>query len=120
MKAAIEQLLKLAVEEAGDPARERMFQMCSTLCIHRGVRPDEEEGLSAEWKASPPGMAGGPVRLLYSRGVDNEAGKPCENPGKELMDSRQPELYLPVDCSECGPCRARTRVHQEILTAAKR
>ena len=93
----------------GDAERERCFSMCITLCLHRGVRPDELALIGRDWhEAEPVDLAGGPLEILYARGVpDVESAKPCHRPGKRLIDLRRIDLWFPVDCGECPPCVAR-------------
>lgn len=97
----------------GDPEHERCFRMNATICIHRALSSDEEATLSAEWCALPAiHLAGGPVELLWSRGVqDTPSVRPCKSPGKRWLDRR---TWVPVDCGRCAPCRARLAIEESV------
>ena len=112
LRAFVEEPLRAALTGAGDRERERLFRMNITLCIHRGVTPAEESHLSQEWKDAPCGLAGGPVELLRSKGVNNVAGAPCKNPSRQSLIPGRPDLWFPMDCGECAPCLAREEVWQ--------
>lgn len=96
----------------GDQSRERFFRMCITACLHRGIRDDELRLIPAWWHdAEAVDIAGGPVEVLWSKGVPEIASAmPCHNPGKRLLDPFRPDLWFPVDCGECEPCVARANV----------
>jgi hypothetical protein len=83
-----------------------------TLCVHRGIRSDELALIPRWWhEADAVDIAGGPLEVLWSRGVpDVPSANPCHAPGKQYLDPRRKDLWLPVDCGECPPCRARTAV----------
>lgn len=92
----------------GQANRERCFRMNVTLCLHRGARPEEIEGLPAEWHADEWGSAGGPVEVLWENGVKALASAmPCEDPGRRVAIEGRPDLWIPVDCGDCPPCKAR-------------
>jgi hypothetical protein len=99
----------------GDPKRERTFRMCITLCIHRGLGPRELRRLPRWWHEAPArDMAGGPLEIISSRGVpDIASARPCINPVRRPIDPRRPDLYLPMDCERCEPCRARKALERE-------
>ncbi len=108
-----EWLLKnVALKNAGDESRERMFRMCITACLHRGIRDDELDQIPQWWfDAEAIDIAGGPIEILYAKGVpDIESAKPCHHPRKQLIDLRRTDLYFPRDCGECPPCVARASV----------
>lgn len=97
-----------ALEGVGDLNHERLFRMNITLCLHRAARPEEVEALPASWHGDSSGMAGGPVACIWSRGIpDVPSTRPCENPGRQLPDPDRPDLWIPLDCGTCEPCRAR-------------
>lgn len=93
----------------GDPARERAFRMCSTLCIHRALSKAEELQLPASWWTEPAvDLAGGSLEILYERGCASPLStRPCHNPTREPISPANPKLYFPLDCGDCPPCRAR-------------
>lgn len=98
--------LDFLLDGLGDPGRQRSFRMCITLCRHRALTDLEHDALPDYWHAEPArDIAGGPVEVLWARGIDDTPGvRPCEHP------SRQPirrDLWLPVDCGSCPPCLAR-------------
>lgn len=103
-----EHLAHEALRGVGNPACERAFRMNITFCIHRAVSAREVERLPAEWSCSAGGLAGGPVEVLWSRGMAHRpAAMPCEAPGHLVIDQARPDLWVPSDCSHCEPCRAR-------------
>jgi len=77
-----------ALAGAGDESRERMFRMCITACLHRGIRDDELDQIPQWWfDAEAVDIAGGPIEIIYAKGVpDIESAKPCRKPGKRLID----------------------------------
>src|SRR5262245_10666492 len=79
-----------ALNGVGDPGRERAFRMNITFCIHRALNADEVAALPACWLNSPGGFAGGPVQVLWSRGIEHRAASmPCERPTRlVVMDDR--------------------------------
>lgn len=105
-------LLEL-LEGIGNPEHERCFRMNATICIHRALSAGEEATLSAEWCALPAiHLAGGPVELLWSRGVqDTPSVRPCKSPGKKWIDRR---TWVPLDCGRCAPCRARADIEDGV------
>ena len=101
-------VLRWGLLGVGDYARERVFRMNVTLCLHRGVTEDEAAGLPAEWHAATSGMAGGPLEVLEERGVRSlPSARPCHNPEHVIIVSSRPDLWVPGDCGKCGPCVAR-------------
>lgn len=95
----------------GDRDRERAFRMNITFCIHRAVSDAEKTKLPAAWDGSAGGMAGGPVEVLWSRGIGHRpAAMPCCNPSHHVIDGKRPDLWVPVDCGACEPCRARAEI----------
>jgi len=101
-----------ALEDAGEPSRERRFRMRGTLCVHRAIRPDELGQIPSWWHAADAiDIAGGPIEVLSERGIAHvESAQPCHNHGRHVINPRRPDLYVPVDCGECPPCRARQAV----------
>lgn len=97
------------LEGVGDESREVLFRMNITLCRHRGLTDDEEARLPASFKSfCATDTAGTAVELLWRRGVSSMAVEPCENPGREsLVGNPDPDLWLPIPCGKCPPCRAR-------------
>jgi hypothetical protein len=92
----------------GDSSRERLFRMTSTLCLHRATTDDEAAGMAKACDITNPGLAGGPVEILWSKGVAvSDSCKPCERFRRGVIDPRRPDLYIPVDCGKCVPCVAR-------------
>jgi hypothetical protein len=114
-------LSNVALAGAGDESRVRMFRMCITACLHRGIRDDELRQIPHWWfDAEAVDIAGGPVEIIYARGVpDIESAKPCHRPRKQVLDLRRLDLWLPVDCGECSPCRARATVRTCAIPLAR-
>lgn len=111
------QALENALTGAGNPAHQRLFRMNVTLCLHRACSEREIERLPSDFYAAGGGLAGGPLEILEERGMpDLPRGKPCENPGRYIMDARRPDLWLPEDCQKCPPCLDRA----SIRTATER
>lgn len=107
--AAVSATLDTLLAGVGDPAHEREFVMCVTLCRHRALTEAEFAQLPAWWhEADAVDIAGGPVAVRWSRGVPaTPAIEPCTNPGRERVGDPIGGLYLPEDCGQCEPCRAR-------------
>lgn len=92
----------------GDDGRERAFRMNITFCIHRAVSEQEKLNLSGEWQGARGGLAGGPVAVLWSKGIEHRpAAMPCRSPGRLVIEPTRPDLWVPEDCGQCEPCRAR-------------
>lgn len=94
----------------GDEARERLFRMNVTMCLHRAAT-DAEVRTQPEWFLSAPGcgLAGGPVEVLWENVPGAASTKPCRAPRKHVLDRSDALMWLPVDCGKCPPCRARAR-----------
>ncbi len=107
--ARVSATLDVALEGVGDADHEREFRMCITLCRHRALTQEEFEQLPDWWhEADAVDLAGGPVEVLWSRNVPETAGtQPCEHPDKQHIGGG---LWLPFDCGQCSPCRARAEV----------
>jgi hypothetical protein len=100
-----------ALRGCGDPTKERLFRMNVTLCLHRAATRQEVAGLPEGWRADEGAMAGGPVAVIWSRGVPCPPScLPCRDPGKYLPDPKRPDLWVPLDCQKCPPCLARAEV----------
>lgn len=117
---AVGRLRSVVLRGVGDETRERLFRMNVTLCLHRAVSDAELEGFPAGWKCSPGGLAGGPVEILWSKGVvESPSCRPCENPRWDTrLEPDRPDLALPIDCGRCGPCLARKHIAETGLLPA--
>ena len=92
----------------GDPHRERAFRMNITFCVHRAVSAEEALRLPKEWAAAVGGMAGPPVEVLWSRGIEHTlASMPCRAPGRLVIDPQRQDLWVPEGCGKCDVCEAR-------------
>lgn len=110
-----ERLAHSTLAGAGDPSRERAFRMNITFCLHRAVSAAEQTRLPACWRDAPGFLAGGPVEVLWSRGIAHRpAALPCAAPGQIVLDPARPDLWFPEDCGRCGPCRARAAILSAI------
>lgn len=109
--------LELALTGLGDESRQRQFRMCSTMCRHRAVTPAEADHLPESWwSEAARDIAGGPVELLWERGLPPSPGsRPCEHPSWMAIDRRDPRLKFPIDCGECEPCRVRAACHSRPM-----
>lgn len=116
--AIAERLAHEALTGVGDPDRERAFRMNITFCIHRAISVAEAERMPAEWPCAIGGLAGGPVAVLWSRGVPHRpAAMPCRKPTKLIIDERRPDLWVPEDCGQCQPCQARLAIDRARFRA---
>jgi hypothetical protein len=50
--------------------------------------------------------------VLWENVPGGDSTKPCHHPYRRQL-CRSPLLWLPVDCGNCPPCRARRRVEEE-------
>jgi hypothetical protein len=110
------EILGLALHGVGDGRWERLFRMCATLCLHRGLHEEEIEHLPTGGALSR-NLAGGPVVVYYSRGVPEGVVScdPCHDPGQRVLSrpgARWP-ISLPVDCGQCPPCRQRATIEAD-------
>lgn len=104
-------ILRDVVHGVGDPTRERLFRMNITLCMHRALTDEEVAGLPKSWHAAAPmDIAGGPVEVLRESTPGALSTQPCKKPGKRVIMMKQPELWLPIDCGKCPPCKARAAI----------
>jgi len=106
--AAGHELLRRVLNGVGDPDQERLFRMNVTLCVHRAASKSEMKRLPPAFtEAEPIDIAGGPVEVLWENVPGDPSTKPCERPRKHMLDYRQPEVWIPIDCQRCTPCIAR-------------
>lgn len=102
----------------GDADRQRSFRMNVTLCRHRALTPEEVAGLPDSFHDAPAiDIAGGPVEVLWENVPTRPSTQPCESPGRYTMDAARPDLWVPVDCGRCAPCRARAQIETYCPTA---
>lgn len=106
-RAAIARL-KAMLAEVGDVARTRVFRMNVTMCLHKAVTDAELVSLVPAW-ADGKGVdiAGGPVEVLEETVPGAASTRPCENPQRGVINRARPDLWIPIDCGSCEPCRAR-------------
>jgi hypothetical protein len=105
-------LLRAALGPVGNPARERVFRMQVTICLHRAATADEIAGLSCSLdEASAIDIAGGPVEILEETEPGAPSTRPCLNVRRHQFDSGDRDLWVPIDCGICEPCRARRLVN---------
>lgn len=105
------EVLHRVLDGVGDPSKERLFRMNVSLCLHRGATVEEIAGLPQRWQDDTAGMAGGPVEVLWEMGCKAlSSALPCERPEHILPDLRRPDLWIPNDCGECDPCKARLEI----------
>lgn len=110
MKFAERQLKKL-LRRVGNPEKERCFRMNITVCLHRAATLEEVMGLPPSWHDDHSGIAGGPVEVLWSKGCkESSSAQPCKDPERHILDPSRPDLWIPMDCGECGPCMARAAI----------
>lgn len=119
MRAQARKYLWAHVRNVGDHNRFRLFRMQVTTCLHVAVSDEELERLPAAWREWPgTALAGGPVEVLEERGIpDIPSTKPCHNPTREPIPGNEydpGELWVPIDCGRCPPCRARAAIEREI------
>lgn len=112
--AASKALLRQVLGPAGNAARERIFRMQVTVCIHRALRPEEVDSLPDYFHRDPAvDLAGGPVEILEETEVGLASTKPCANPERIPLDPTNPLLWFPGDCGRCASCRARIASTEE-------
>jgi hypothetical protein len=111
MRAARKAIYERVLAGVGDEARERGFRMNATLCVHRALSDAEIAALPDGWMKMPAiDVAGGPVEVLWRTplAIDAPSTRPCVNPTRmPLPGTNDPDLWVPVDCGACEPCRAR-------------
>ena len=84
-----------------------------TLCLHRQASAEEVAALPEAWHKAPSGMAGGPVEILWERGVKATASAlPCHDPGRAAPIPGRSDLWVPIDCGVCPPCLARLQIEK--------
>lgn len=111
MRKRAENALYNVLLRVGDKNRERMFRMNITLCLHRACSEAEKAKLPSYFNDAPGGLAGGPVELIFTKGLPaRPAALPCENPTHHPIDPRRPDLWFPLDCGKCEPCKARAAI----------
>ena len=97
-----------ALVGAGNNNRERAFRMNITFCVHRALSEDEQARLPSSWQDAVGGLAGPPVEILWSRGIEHTlASMPCRSPLWLVVDANRPDLRVPEGCGACDVCRAR-------------
>src|SRR5262245_57176181 len=114
-RAAGEGILREWLAGLGDPARERLFRMQVTLCLHRAIGPREGEAMPAWfWAAPAVGLAGGPVEILWENTPGGPSTQPCAHPTRHPFPGERwdPDLWIPEDCGACPSCLARTRIEE--------
>lgn len=96
------------VDGVGNTARERLFRMNVTLCLHRAAT-DSEVRAQGSWFLEAPGcgLAGGPVEVLKETEPGDPSTRPCQNPNRYPIERGHPFGWIPVDCGVCDPCLAR-------------
>jgi hypothetical protein len=105
-------LMRSVIAGLGDESRERIFRMNVTLCLHRALTEAEILALPEYFHTDPPiDIAGGPVKIIWENTPGSPSTRPCENPIRDYETFRgHPELWIPEDCGQCGPCLARARI----------
>lgn len=101
----------------GDRRRERLFRMNVTLCLHRALTDDEVAALPGGCAFTSVNLAGGLVEVLWESEPGSDSTKPCEVPIRQPFPGEpfDPDLWLPIDCQKCGPCRARMAIESEAM-----
>ena len=113
-------MLRRVLDGVGDPDQERLFRMNVTLCVHRALTMAETEALPVSFTtADPIDIAGGPVEVLWENIQGSLSTRPCTHPRKLMLDSRQPEIWIPQDCTLCPPCKARAALPSYYPVAAR-
>src|SRR5262245_66552327 len=90
-------LLRRCVGPAGNPARERVFRMQITICLHRAITAEESQQLPGWFHEAPPtDLAGGPIEIGFEIEDSWRSTKPCHAPLKDPLDGTTPWLYVPL------------------------
>ncbi len=107
----MERVLDAVLDGVGDESRERSFRMNVTLCRHRALTAEEVEALPDYFEEDPPlDLAGGPVEILWETEPGRASTRPCVAPEHRTMDPYRLDLWIPDDCGECAPCKARAEI----------
>lgn len=115
----MEQTLLDVLEGVGDLEAERLFRMNVTLCIHRALTEDEVANLPPEFHTCEAiDLAGGPIEILRQNVPPRPSTMPCEHPTQHTLVPGRPDLWLPLDCGECEPCKARAAIESYHPEAA--
>lgn len=119
-QALVREVLFELLDRVGNEARQRLFRMNLTTCLHRAATADEVRRLPAFFhEARPIDLAGGPVEILWQTEVDRPSTQPCEHMGRRIVNPERPDLWFPEDCGACDPCRARATLESYVgLTQA--
>lgn len=103
-----EKIARRALRGVGDSGRQRAFRMNITFCVHRALKATERAALTASFFQAVGGVAGPPVEVLWSRGIEHRlAAMPCRDPAKMVVVPDRPDLWVPVGCESCDVCEAR-------------
>lgn len=107
----------MALSPVGDQQWERLFRMCATLCLHRGLADAELETLPTGCQLGR-ALAGAPVVVYYSRGIP--AGlvscDPCHDPRRQYIIRGKWPVWIPIDCGGCPPCTQRIQIEADPLS----
>lgn len=107
--------MKKVLGPLGDKSKERHFRMNATLCIHRALSAAEVAQLPDEFTCAPAlDIAGGPVAILWESEEGAISTRPCANPEHMILDPKQPELWVPIDCGKCPSCVARIAAQARV------
>jgi hypothetical protein len=100
----------------GDESKERCFRMNMTMCLHRAATDEEVKSLPKTWQQQLPGLAGGPIEILWSTVPISDSARPCHAPTPLVAIKNRPDLFIPQDCHQCLPCKARLALCANVVS----
>lgn len=117
----VEGLLLEVLDGIGDPSRGRLVHANIVMALFRALTGAEIAALSPTLVAGPPARtpSGYPVAVLWETAAGELSTRPCERPRRQhLVDlgalqlaevpfPSRPNLWTPIECGACPPCRAR-------------
>lgn len=99
----------------GNEYRQRLFRFNATLCLQRALTGEEVQRLPSYFFAEPAvDLAGGPIEVLWETEPGALTTQPCERPDHGPTAMRNPQLWIPLDCGDCPPCKARASIDRAI------
>jgi len=106
-RRAATEALKGLLREVGDESAMRVFRMNVTMCLHKALSQRDEVAIPVSWFSGPGrDVAGIPIEIIEET-CSSPSTRPCDNPGRLVIDRSRPDLWIPTPCGECPSCVAR-------------